>query len=301
MNYKVRPEESLISIATRCGVSVTDLLNANPAIKKQRKIFVGQEIRLPTLTDLKRPRCAGGSRPSFGGGGPPSNAVTPPKTGGLSNWVWAKADSSTGGGVGNMASSSGQLAYNSSIKIVGETKFVRRVQSELDEIAKTSLGAKLIGTTGKSGSTAVGGAWRSKFQVVISMGKRCRAEPANIKNGWKEGIFIDWDHLGFGYGNKGTGLGCGTKLEYNPAQPLPNDPWFKNMPTALLLAHELIHAYLYARGEADPTKVDGVRNHELQVVGLPPFENGEITENKIRSQWKPPQPKRSQYTKSSRR
>ena len=184
--------------------------------------------------------------------------------------------------------------------LVGPESFVRHVRSELDEIAKTSVGAKLLGTPG---TTAAGDAWRSKFKVVISLGKTCRAEPTHIMNGWKKGSYIMYDHLGLPvtHGNKGTGIGCGTKLEYNPAQALPSESWFKNMPTALLLAHELIHAYLYARGEADPTQVDDIRNHERQVVGLPPFENGEITENKLRSQWKPPQPKRSQYTKWKRR
>jgi LysM repeat protein len=299
MKYKVRPEESLISIATRCGISVADLLKANPAIKKQRKIFVGQEVRLPPLTNVKRPSCAGGSRPSFGGGGRPSIAGAPPDNSGTLNWAWAKAGSRTGG---NAPQTSSQKNYSTSIKIDGPASFVRRVRSELGEIAKTSVGAKLLGPPGTSVAAVAGDAWRSKFKVVIRMGKTCRAEPTHIMNGWKKGSYIMYDHLGLPvtHGNKGTGRGCVTKLEYNPALALPSVSWLMNMPTALLLAHELIHAYLYARGEADPKKVDNIRNHERQVVGLPPFENGEITENKLRGEWNPPQPKRSQYTKQER-
>lgn len=300
MSYKVRPEESLVNIATRCGVSVTDLLNANPTIKKQKKIFVGQEIRLPSFTDLKRPSCAAGGRPSFGGGSRPSNTGASPEIGGLSSWAWVKAGSPTGGG--SVPQTSSQNVYNSNIKIDGPASFVSRVRSELDEIAKTSVGARLLGTTGTSAAAASTDAWRKKFKVIISKGKTCRAEPADVTNGWKKGSYIMYDHLGLPvtYGNKGTGIGCGTKIEYNPGQALPDEPWFKNMPTALLLAHELIHAYLYASGEADPTKVDKIRNHERQVVGLPPFEKGVITENNLRAQWKPAQPKRGRYTRWKR-
>jgi hypothetical protein len=173
------------------------------------------------------------------------------------------------------------------------------VRSELDAIAKTSLGATLVGPKGSSGQGAAVPDWRKNFDVVISKGKTCRAEPVSTLDGWKKGKYIQWDHLGLPvtYGNKGTGRGCGTKIEYNPGQALPKEPWFKNIPTALILAHELIHAYLYAKGDADPEKKNDIRQHAHQVVGLAPFENGEITENKLRAQWKPEQPKRTSYTR----
>jgi LysM repeat protein len=282
MRYIVKAGESLNSIAQRCGVSFTDILNLNPAIKKNRMIVVGQAISIPSADDSKRPSCGGGGRPTIGG---------KPHVGGLPAWALATARSPAKSVPIKAPQKSGPQPYNTWIRIKGSASFVRRVQSELDAVAKTSTGTKLVG------SAADAQAWRSKFQVTISKGKTCRAEPMHVLNGWKKGSYIMYDHFGLPNksGNKGKGTGCGTKLEYNPDQALPSDPWFKNMPTALLLAHELIHAYLYARGEADPTKVDDIRNHERQVVGLAPFQAGEITENKLRAQWKPVQPKRTQY------
>jgi len=293
MHYIVKPDESLISIAQRCGISFKDILNVNPDIKRERKILVGQSINIPFSDDSKRPSCGGGSRPTVGG---------KPQIGGLPIWAWAKALSPTKGGVGKATQASGPQTYNTWIRIKGSASFVRRVRSELDAIAATSTGAKLLGSTATSGAAAGVDAWRRRFQVVISMGKTCRAEPTHVLNGWKKGSYIMYDHFGLPItsGNKGTGTGCGTKLEYNPGQTLPSEPWFKNIPRALLLAHELIHAYLYAKGEADPTIVDGIRNHERQVVGLAPFNGGKITENKLRAQWNPPQPIRSRYSRSKK-
>lgn len=296
MDYKVRPQESLMNIASRCGVSVGDILKVNPSLKKARKLFVGAEIIMPLTVGSGRPSCGGGSRPSSGGGSRPTSGESAADISGAMSWVWAKSVPPTQAGVGNVSRSTGGSSYSSSITINGTATFVTRVRSELDAIAKTSVGAKLLGSSG-------GAAWRKKFKVVISKGQTCRAKPQHDLDGWKKGSYIMYDHLGLPvtYGNKGTGKGCGTSIEYNPAQALPSEVWFKNMPTALLLGHELIHAYLYARGEADPAVKNDIRNHELQVVGLSPFESGEFTENKLRAQWNPPQPKRTKYSKWKKR
>ena len=290
MHYIVKQGESLSSIAQQCGVSIKDILNANPIIKQDRMILVGQKIRIPSADDSKRPSSGGGIRPTVGG---------KPQVSGQPLWTLAKAHSITKTGAGAPPQKSGPPTYNAWITIKGTASFVRLVRSELDAIARTSAGAKLVGTTGKPGATASAEAWRSKCKVTIVKGKTCRAEPLHVQDGWKKGSYIMYDHLGLPitHGNRGTGTGCGTKLEYNPKQVLPNEPWFTKIPRALVLAHELIHAYLYAKGEADPTMVNGVRNHELQVVGLAPFQGGKITENTLRAQWKPVQPKRTRYSR----
>jgi hypothetical protein len=231
------------------------------------------------------------NRPTFGGGSRPTFDRSDSEQGKMMDWSWRHAPASVAG--------KGSALYGKSIWISGSDLFVKHVRSKLDEIAKTPTGAKLLGARG----SAAGQSWQSKFQVVISKGKTCRSEPVNSTDGWKKDSYIMYDHLGLPvtYGNKGTGKGCGSKIEYNPAQSLPNEPWFRNMPTALLLAHELIHSYLYASGEADPEVKDEIRNHERQVVGLAPFEGGDITENKIRAEWHPVQPKRTKYTRWKKR
>ncbi len=45
--YVVRPGDTLSSIAARCGVSLQDILQANPEIEDPASIFPGQEIRIP--------------------------------------------------------------------------------------------------------------------------------------------------------------------------------------------------------------------------------------------------------------
>jgi len=56
MNYKVRPGDSLSKIATRNGISLAQLLKANPQITNPDKIQVGQIVNLPdTSTEETQP------------------------------------------------------------------------------------------------------------------------------------------------------------------------------------------------------------------------------------------------------
>jgi hypothetical protein len=81
MNYKVKPGDSLTKIAKRNGISLAQLLKANPQITNPDRIQVGQLVNLPdTSTDTTQPL--------------PSNvvpAVTP-----TSKTVDTPADTSTG-------------------------------------------------------------------------------------------------------------------------------------------------------------------------------------------------------------
>ena len=56
MNYKVKPGDSLTKIAKRNGISLAQLLKANPQITNPDKIRVGQLVNLPdTSTDTTQP------------------------------------------------------------------------------------------------------------------------------------------------------------------------------------------------------------------------------------------------------
>jgi hypothetical protein len=45
----------------------------------------------------------------------------------------------------------------------------------------------------------------------------------------------------------------------------------------------------------DPEYRDGIRNYERQAIGLPPYDQKEFTENKMRAAWSEPQPLRPRY------
>ena len=55
--YKVRPTQSLFSIARRFGVTVEDILAANPQIVNPDLIFVGQIICIPSVPPTPKPVC----------------------------------------------------------------------------------------------------------------------------------------------------------------------------------------------------------------------------------------------------
>lgn len=55
--YKVRPTETLVSIARKFGVSVEDILAANPQIVNRDIIFVGQVICIPSEKPKPIPVC----------------------------------------------------------------------------------------------------------------------------------------------------------------------------------------------------------------------------------------------------
>ncbi|MBS4026899.1 MAG: LysM peptidoglycan-binding domain-containing protein [Clostridia bacterium] len=55
--YKVRPTETLVSIARKFGVTVEDILAANPQIVNRDIIFVGQLICIPTRPPTPKPVC----------------------------------------------------------------------------------------------------------------------------------------------------------------------------------------------------------------------------------------------------
>ena len=88
------------------------------------------------------------------------------------------------------------------------------------------------------------------------------------------------------------GSGSGTVVSFNPDRKQIGDgsePWMTR-PPAVGLAHELVHADHSANGTNDFTPAG-----EDMAVGLPPHDTQPFTENKIRDEWKPKQPKRPRY------
>lgn len=92
-----------------------------------------------------------------------------------------------------------------------------------------------------------------------------------------------------------NGTGSGSTLHYNPNRQQIGDgsePWMTR-PPAVALGHELVHCEQAQNGSWSNNKTNGTENDELAAVGLPPFENNEHTENKIREELG--QPRRPRY------
>lgn len=177
----------------------------------------------------------------------------------------------------------GEATYGKAIKIKGDEAFQKKVIADLDAIKKTPTGAKLLEALEKSGKT-----------ITIKPTK-----DGNATGFTNDGMMK----------NGKPGPGSNSTVEYDPDTKKINSEDWGTRPPAIGLAHELIHARHAAEGTvsegevdndskpdpADPKKIAKEDNEEVRTVGLPPYDKEETTENKIRSEWDPPQPKRKWY------
>lgn len=178
----------------------------------------------------------------------------------------------------------GEATYGKAIKIEGDEKFQKQVTADLDAIKKTATGAKLLDALDKSGKTVT-------IKPTTGGNKTDGFTSAAMS---KDG---DW------------GNGSDSTVKYNPDKTKISDDKWGTRPPAIGLAHELIHAKHAAEGSvdtnkvendskpdpADPKKTAKELDEEVRAVGLPPHEDEDMTENKIRSEWDPPQTKREWY------
>lgn len=109
--------------------------------------------------------------------------------------------------------------------------------------------------------------------------------------------------------NETKGLGTQVTVNFNPnVNKIGTNEW-ETRPPAIGLAHELVHAQqaqngIMKRGFAnndnrfdpsDSTQIQQEKIRELEAAGIEPYNNSSFNENKIRSEWNPPQPKRKWY------
>ncbi len=180
--------------------------------------------------------------------------------------------------------------YNEAITIVGTPEYQAKVLADLQRIANTPTGKALLDSIASSGK-----------HVTIQA-------PSDPNAGNSCGSY---DNAAGRFSNPdGTpGDGSNSTVEYNPDRTkIGDEPW-ETRPPGVGLAHELIHADQAAHGTmtpgttnndakpdpSDPTKTDQVNTREAEAVGIPPNDNRDYTENKIRSEWDPPQPERQWY------
>jgi hypothetical protein len=106
------------------------------------------------------------------------------------------------------------------------------------------------------------------------------------------------------------GPGTALRLSYNPFREEVGDQPWNTRPPGIGLAHELIHAEQAAYGRmrrgdalnppggteaASANKLQEAHIFELETLGVPPYHTYSFSENKIRSEWNPPQTARKYY------
>jgi hypothetical protein len=177
--------------------------------------------------------------------------------------------------------------YQRGIVIKGAKDFVGKAQSHLDQIARVPTGGRLLQSLASCGMTV----------TLVPSSRANEARPDNYRAAVAPGKALKWrDEAGRQRTVRGSGSGSNTTIKYNPdLLSVGSGEAWQRQPTAIWLAHELIHADDAAYGRMDPEMRDGVRNYERQAIGLPPYEMKEFTENRLRAEWDEPQPARPRY------
>ncbi len=179
------------------------------------------------------------------------------------------------------------VEYQRGVVVKGAREFVEKARSHLDQIAHLPTGERLLASL----------ASRGLIVTIVPSSRANEARPDNYRAAVASGKSLTWrDESGRQRTIRGDGSGSNTTIKYNPDLSVIGfaEAW-QRQPPAIWLAHELIHADDAAYGRMDPEVVDGVRNYERQAIGLPPYEMKEFTENRLRAEWKEPQPPRVRY------
>ena len=172
------------------------------------------------------------------------------------------------------------------ITIKGSESFVSITRSHLANIAKITVGERLLQSITSSG----------KKVTIISTLRVNETFPHKYEGALTQGKVLRWrSPTGELRSILGDGTGSSTTVKYNPKSSRVGPAEWQKSPAEIWLAHELIHADDAAYGRIDPEETDGFRNYERQAIGLPPFEQKEFTENKLRLNWPDPQPPRACY------
>ncbi len=181
--------------------------------------------------------------------------------------------------------------YNS-FQINGTNDFKDRVRYDLLKLYGTTTGKNLLLSIIKS---------NNKIVIAPLDEKHTSPSTAISSQANKNDLYRD--------SNGNPGKGVNAAVFYNPSGNVNylNRKDFENVPMAIVLGHELIHAQHAISGTMGTGRVpnDNKRNfwggeimeerEEVETAGIPPNNNREFTENKLRSEWETPQPQREYY------
>lgn len=165
----------------------------------------------------------------------------------------------------------GSINYGDNIRVEGAEEFKQQTIADLNALYATDSGRAIIDSinTGTHTTTI----------VETNRGNACAYESGADR-------FVAAD---------GTpGAGTNSTVHYNPDRIQIGDgseDWMTR-PPAVGLGHELVHAQQASYGQQISGQTDGTNNRELQAVGLPPYDGGNMHENGIREDLgEPPRPR----------
>lgn len=181
----------------------------------------------------------------------------------------------------------------------GDDDFITATLAHLEQIRATKCGALLMDKL-KGLSSRRGGA--GSVMIVSTDGGRSsealNKPDAYAKGGAQVRFWSDESHRGHTCFS-GTGRGSDVVVHHN--HTLRRTENGDDIPPAIGLAHELVHAWHQASGTLAKGWADNVWNYERQSVGLGEYAKcrngcaGQVTENCIRAQWKPKIKPRTRY------
>jgi uncharacterized Zn-binding protein involved in type VI secretion len=164
---------------------------------------------------------------------------------------------------------------NSNLKVEGTDEYKEKVYKNLDTLSQSPTGLKLLESLDKSDNT-----------TTIKATEPGKGNTETAEN-FNDGLYDT--------ANGKPGPGTNTTVSFDPDRKKINgEDWMTRDP-AIGLGHELIHAHHDVNGTtATPDDVDYVDadgnnasapGYELQTVGLGPYKDNELTENKIRQEF----------------
>jgi hypothetical protein len=190
-----------------------------------------------------------------------------------------------------------KLAQTFPISLNNPIGFAEAVQADLQAIYNTPTGRKLIESLQASGK---------KFPIAYENTNGAAfpnfpGDPYGLRG-------PNWEPAFFNEEGTAPGAGLVMNIGYNPFREtvVNADEVWHTRPPGVGLAHELIHAEqaVYGRmvrGKAPNPKGKAATQpatahaYELETVGVPPYNTYALSENKIRSEWNPPQTLRTRY------
>jgi uncharacterized Zn-binding protein involved in type VI secretion len=175
--------------------------------------------------------------------------------------------------------------YGKSIKIEGSPEFQAQVKKDIEAIAKTSTGKKLLDAIENSGKS---------ITIKKTVGGNSVSLPKSTE--WRK---TDGKNA----------MGTDSTVNYNPDRKALGTQEWETRPPAIGLAHELVHAQHAAEGSidtspvpydskpdpTDPKHIVKEKQEEVRTTGIPPYDDEPYSENKIRAEWDPKQLERKWY------
>jgi len=180
----------------------------------------------------------------------------------------------------------GDIKVGNSLIIHGDLNFQFKTIAALGQIAATPTGGALLKSIDGRGKTVT---------IAATSGGNATGytnPAARFKNA-----------------NGTSGAGTDAQVSYNPDLTSIGSQAWETRPPAVGLGHELVHAEQATHGDQlsgndandskpdalDPTQTATEKQRELQAAGIPPYDTYPYNENKMRSEWNPPQPQRQWY------